>query len=94
MRVDGWAILRYAGSVAALLAFMAVCAVLLSGGLAVAAFTATGFLATAMQENPDVDVAPLLWLIIAFFMLGLAPPFQWWFQLWRTVNRWLIPPVQ
>lgn len=76
----------------AFMAFMAVCAVLLSGGLAVAVFTATGFLATAMPENPDLDVTPLSWLIIAFFMLGLAPLFEWWFKLWRTVNRWCIPP--
>ena len=45
-----------------------------------------------MQENFDVDVTPLSWLIIAFFMLGLAPLFEWWFKLWRTANRWCIPP--
>ena len=84
--------MRYAGSVAALLAFAAVCVVLLSGGLAVTAFTATGFLATAMPEIPDADVTLLSWLIIAFFMLGLAPLFEWWFKLWRTVDRWCIPP--
>lgn len=45
-----------------------------------------------MPEIPDADVTLLSWLIITFFMLGLAPLFEWWFKLWRTVDRWCIPP--
>lgn len=64
--------------------------VLLSGGLTVATFTAIRFVAPEMRRNPDVSTIALAAVIIAFFMLGLAPLLEWWFKLWRNVDRWCV----
>ena len=69
--------------------FVAVCAVILSGGLTVAAFTVAGYLQSERLKVPSAGIIAFIILVILFFMLGLAPLFEWWFKLWRNVDRWV-----
>ena len=62
--------------------------VIMAGGFSVGAFTAIGYLAPERAVNPDPADMGFVVLIMLFFMLGLAPLFEWWFRLWRNVDRW------
>ena len=68
--------------------FINIGAVLLTGGLLLATLNTANLLA-------DSDFVPkpanrvVMILIIASFMLVLAPAFEWWFKVWRNIDRWL-----
>ena len=62
--------------------------VLLTGGLLVATLNSVSLLADSdLVSGPTAAIATVL--VIIFSMTLLAPVFEWWFKVWRTVDNWL-----
>lgn len=68
--------------------FALICINLLAGGLLVATLNAASLTA-------DVEVIPVAMkqaistVIVLFSMTVLAPVFEWWYKIWRNLDRWL-----
>ena len=63
--------------------------VLLTGGLLVATLNSVSLLSDSdLVPSPTAATATVL--VIVFSMTLLAPVFEWWFKVWRTVDNWLL----
>ena len=63
--------------------------ILLSGGLLVATLNSVNLLSDSdLVSGTTATTATVL--VIVFSMALLAPVFEWWFKVWRTVDNWLL----
>lgn len=68
--------------------FALICINLLAGGLLVAALNAASLTAD-LEVIPVTMKRAMLIIIVLFSMAVLAPVFEWWFRIWRNLDRLL-----
>ena len=68
--------------------FVLICMNLLAGGLLVATLNAASLTAD-LELIPVTMKQAMTGVIIVFSMSVLAPVFEWWFRIWRNLDRLL-----